>query len=113
MAALRLLHAFDDFAQAGSPAFDAIVARWRSVINGQADKISPQNEERWRASLHDLCGRIAGRARTHLSLCSTVEYTCMQDNWRVWMHSNICLLWQEELEVAEAVVMSLDAGVEF
>ncbi|RPD66070.1 SET domain-containing protein [Lentinus tigrinus ALCF2SS1-7] len=113
MAALRLLHAFDDVTEIGQAAFDSTVDQWREVIYGQTDKISLQNEKRWRASLYRICSRVAERARTRLTRVSTAECTDEDGSWRRWMHSNISILWKEELEVAEAVVASLKADAEF
>ena len=33
--------------------------------------------------------------------------------WRQWMEGNVELLWTEEVEVAEAVIASVLAGIEF
>ena len=33
--------------------------------------------------------------------------------WRQWMEGNVELLWAEEVEVAEAVIASVLAGIEF
>lgn len=48
-------------------------------------------------------------------LASTVERLQERDTppWFNWMVGNIRLLWQEELEVAEAVAHSVKAGEEF
>ncbi|KAI0721711.1 SET domain-containing protein [Cerioporus squamosus] len=113
MVALRLLHAFDDINYTDPAAFGATVDQWREVTYGQADDISTQNEERWRSTLHRMCNQIAERARTQLTLVSSADCTGEDGGWRRWMDSNISLLWKEELEVAEAVMASLEAGAEF
>lgn len=60
-----------------------------------------------------MCSQVAERARTHLTLVSNADCAGEDGGWRRWMHSNIADLWKEELEVAEAVMASLEAGTEF
>ncbi|TFK92414.1 SET domain-containing protein [Polyporus arcularius HHB13444] len=113
MVALRLLEAFENANETGQASFDAIVGQWRQVTYGQADNISMQNEERWRTTLHRMCSQVVERARTHLALLSNASCTGGTSGWHRWMHLNISVLWQEELEVAESVMASLEAGAEF
>ncbi|KAI0341678.1 SET domain-containing protein [Trametopsis cervina] len=116
MAALRLYHIVSESVTQLPSDHESLVDDWRRVLIGQQDLISSTNEQKWRDHLVELCERVAKSAELGLGhLASTVERLRERDTppWFNWMVGNIRLLWQEELEVAEAVAHSVKAGEEF
>ena len=81
-------------------------------MNGLADVISQENEERWRKTLMSICENIVERAKVGLD---AVEGIASEDtpDWFGWMKGNIRALWQEELEVALVVLQCVQSGEEF
>ena len=117
MAALRLFHAVTSPAATASSR-DGDIDAWKDVIAGQKEAVSEANETAWRDTLIELCESIARRAREGLDrVTSFADHksteTLTRPPWLAWATQNIRLLWQEEMEVATAVVVSVRAGVEF
>ncbi|KAF7793000.1 hypothetical protein EIP86_004105 [Pleurotus ostreatoroseus] len=114
---LRLYQLFADCAQEQEPPPDseARLARWRSVLAGRSEYVSKANEDGWRAVLIALCVTVGQRAREGLKRVEEPLLVASEKSpgWLPWMLQNIRLLWLEELEVAEAVVESVRAGIDF
>ena len=115
MAALRLLHVFDkvDTGNHQGGAFEAGVKTWRNVVNGHADTISPENEDKWRRMLLHMCEHVKERARSCLSAMTALDRDEDETSWQKWMADNVAALWSEECDVAAAVMQSVVSGVEF
>lgn len=115
MAALRLLHVFDkvDTGNHQGGAFEAGVKTWRNVVNGHADTISPENEDKWRRTLLHMCEHVKERARSCLSAMTALDRDEDETSWQKWMADNVAALWSEECDVAAAVMQSVVSGVEF
>ncbi|EMD38538.1 hypothetical protein CERSUDRAFT_135411, partial [Gelatoporia subvermispora B] len=113
ISALRLYHALENWhdRELDDSELTDVVDKWRDVLNGQAFSISDSNETMWRGTLLDMCEDIAQRAREALMRCEGVAPEKM--GWWGWAVGNIGTLWQEELEVAQAVACSVRAGEEF
>jgi len=57
--------------------------------------------------LRRICVEVSSRAKKQLLLIQS-ETTENPADWYLWAKDNVCYLWQEELEVAERVVDSVD-----
>ena len=110
IAALRLLHAVDDGNGVDDQAFEETANAWRAVVRGQ---ISPREDDRWRQTLVQICRRIVDRGRKNMAAISGAPHGGDGGRWRAWTEDNVRTLWMEEVEVAEAVVASVQADVEF
>lgn len=112
--ALKLLNIVDSDATEPPSRSESkrLLERWKDVVNGLADVISPENEHRWRGMLTAICGQLIKRARVGLDAVGGVHAEGTR-GWIGWMKGNIRCLWQEELEVAQAVVQSVESGEEF
>ena len=53
------------------------------------------------------------RAKTGLEGIARSTFDGQSPEWLEWMKGNIRCLWQEELEVAQAVILSVESGEEF
>lgn len=108
VSALRLLHADAE------RDMDKACESWRSVLVGQAEVISNKNERAWRGTLLSICEKIVLRAKTAMAqFPANFRVSEYPEGWSVWAGRNIEMLWQEELEVAEAVAQNVRAGVDF
>lgn len=113
ISALRLLQAVPDGAQGDT--FDHAVEHWRTVLWGQADQISEENEKAWRSMLLEICQHITRKAKTEVQSVQQRAHKSRSEDpsWTEWMLKNIEMLWREEYEVGEAVAESIRAGVDF
>ena len=91
---------------------DRLLERWKDVVSGVAEVVSPENEQMWRNMLTDICEQVIERARVGLDAIARVQREGAPE-WIGWMRGNIRCLWQEELEVARAVAQSVKSGEEF
>ena len=101
--------------RASAAALESAIDGWRKVLCGESEWISPSNEVQWRRSLAQICERIIDRGRKNITAMSVTSHPDTSDmlEWRQWMEGNVELLWTEEVEVAEAVIASVLAGIEF
>jgi len=108
--ALRLFHVTEDVEIPVDS--EKVVSAWRSVTEGYTERISESNERYWRNTMVRLCESIIERAQEG---AKKVDEATNSDapGWFEWMRGNIRILWQEEEEVAKAVVQSVGDGVEF
>lgn len=111
--ALRLFHIIDDKGTSLPLKSEKLVAKWKDVINGNVDAISPSNEQEWRQGLLAICDQVVLRAKTGLEGIARSTFDGQSPEWLEWMKGNIRCLWQEELEVAQAVILSVESGEEF
>jgi len=109
--ALRLYHIAETLPDKSHAVPNEMVRAWKDVLNGQRDMISAENEKLWRASLLDICESV--RQRAEVGIQHTASALPDQEGWVDWMKGNILTLWREELDVATAVMCSVDAGEEF
>ena len=107
VSALRLLHADVEHD------FEEACGLWRSVLMGQAEMISNENERAWRETLLEICEKIALQAKTAIASAADHVASEFAESWLGWVEKNIEMLWREELEVAEAVAQSVRTGVDF
>ncbi|KAI0093650.1 SET domain-containing protein [Irpex rosettiformis] len=116
MAALRLYHIVPESTHSVPRNAEELVDAWRRVLIGQEERVSEANEQAWRKSLLRICEEIIGRANGGMENLEgelTTLKTKRTPGWLDWMAGNIQLLWREELEVAEAVTISVRSGEEF
>lgn len=87
---------------------------WLDVTNGSKDTISRVNEDAWRKKLLWLCETVRYRARKdRVAALNAASLPQGGHAWVPWQSESVRILWKEELEVAEAVLASIQAGVEF
>ncbi|PSR74907.1 hypothetical protein PHLCEN_2v9441 [Hermanssonia centrifuga] len=118
MIALRLYYAIPTSIDTVPSAPEEATEGWKKVLTGQAEVISVENEKSWRESLLDICDEIIDRARQNRDenirkLQQGLSLTEIEPPWLRWAIGNLNLLWGEEMEVAEAVAMSVRFGEEF
>ena len=114
MSALRLLHCTGSTDDPEAQSLETAIDRWRRVLYGQEEALSKPQEDAWRATLATICAQIAHKARAALQIMGDKPRgTRSEARWTGWMENNIEMLWREELEVAEAVARSVEAGIEF
>ncbi|KAI0781004.1 SET domain-containing protein [Trametes elegans] len=113
ISALRLLCALEGFPGDSPAETQPVIREWMDVTNGLKSKISQENEDQWRARLTSICEVIQGRARQNLSALHTAHALGDSPGWFPWMLETVRTLWREELEVAEGVLASVQAGIEF
>ena len=113
ISALRLYHVVQESRETVPPDWEVWVDKWRRVSSGQSDIISGANETAWKATLVDVCRTIIERARRGVQALGKSASAVQKVPWSEWMLNNIRMLWQEEIEVAQAVVESVQHGVEF
>ena len=106
ISALRLLHAVPG--NTGRE-FEEACELWRSVLVGQAEIVSEENEKAWREGLLQICGKASTRAAMAIASCRSGHLERPSN----WVEKNVEMLWREEREVAEAVAASVRAGVDF
>lgn len=107
---------FPKSGQGPPPDAEARLEEWRRVVAGQSEVISDVNETAWKALLLGLCMAVAQRAQKGKKLVQkpvVVREDLEDPRWLTWMMRNIGLLWQEELEVSEAVAEGVRANVDF
>lgn len=110
--ALKLLHLFGPELQEVPTHPEKLLSPWKDVINGITYTISPENEEKWRDTLRRLCELITQRA--HQGIEEIVKHhTSGRPEWFSFAKQNIRCLWQEELEVSQAVLKTLRSGEVF
>ncbi|KAI0362021.1 SET domain-containing protein [Trametes cingulata] len=113
IAALRLICALERFSGEATLQTHFAIEAWTDVTNGVKDKISLTNEESTRSKLLQLCKTVRARAlKNDVSASITARIPQNRPGWFAWMSENIRILWREELEVAEAVMASIQAGEE-
>ncbi|OSD01579.1 SET domain-containing protein [Trametes coccinea BRFM310] len=108
---LRLVCALQRLQGNGAEA-EAAISAWEGVINGFVSQMSQSNEDAWRGTLLKMCETIRGRARQGVSSLRSSPPSG-DPPWASWMVGNLCALWREEAEVAEAVIASVLEGKEF
>lgn len=111
--ALRLYHLAEVLPDKSRPVPDEIIRPWKDVLQGQRDIISAQNENLWRTSLLNLCESVRQRAEVGMRDTTSAFSDREGPEWVEWMKGNILALWREELDIATAVMCSIDAGEEF
>jgi hypothetical protein len=109
ISALRLLHCIDSSIEPEGSALEDVFEQWRRVLYGQEEALSEACEKAWRQTLSDICERVAQRAQAAIQSVGAQS----ESLWAAWMQVNVETLWREELEVAEAVRSSVQAGIEF
>lgn len=119
MVALRLYHLLDEhgelFGRKDDPELLKRVQRWKSMVAGYSETINESNEQAWRKTLLTICESISAEARRsmHKIDLDSAKFIGTRPRWLPWALNNIRLLWQEALEVAEAVSDSIHSGQEF
>ncbi|KAI0374821.1 SET domain-containing protein [Pilatotrama ljubarskyi] len=114
IAALRLLCALERFSGEATLQTHFAIEAWMDVTNGVKDTISHANEVNTRNKLLQLCRTVRMRAQKNdMSSFSTAKVLQNRPAWFAWMSENIRILWREELEVAEGVMASIQAGEDF
>jgi len=113
--ALRLFHWLDKGKGVSEESnAESVPEEWRKVIRGEMERISGENERSWRGSALKICEQVAVRARAWLQDVRKLnEGLDETPDWFCWMQNNILLLWQEELEVANSVIHSIQTGEDF
>jgi hypothetical protein len=93
---------------------DELIDAWRSTLVGQQESISAANEQAWRDTLIEICETIIAQANVGVQgLAAAVASLHDRPEWLDWMVKNVELLWKEEWEVAEAVLVSVRSGEGF
>jgi len=110
--ALRLLACFNDATKSPPAEPENTLDKWRKVTSGYEDIISPENEKRWKNQLREICVRVALRAQGQLEVIRRESNDEQMADWYPWARDNVRSLWQEELEVAENVIESIDSDEE-
>ncbi|EPQ58137.1 SET domain-containing protein [Gloeophyllum trabeum ATCC 11539] len=113
ISALRLYHSVQVPTTSIPRNPDEVLDRWRDTLMGRHDSISPENEQAWRGTLLDICRKVIRRARKTLEEMNSSRPEQDADGWRQYAQDCIKTLWREELEVAEAVIVSVVNGEEF
>jgi hypothetical protein len=92
-----------------------LINQWMFVISGKGDRISELNEIHWRASLSDICKRIALRASAQIKALDARACTSnvLEETWKKGIWVNVKTLWLEIETVANGVLHSLDEGDDF
>ncbi|TFK29923.1 SET domain-containing protein [Coprinopsis marcescibilis] len=88
---------------------------WREAANGSRDAISKSNETRCRRTLERICRGIAGAAGSQIGHLENVFAQQLADasGWSEYVKGCVRTLWQEEEQVALAVLESIKMGAEF
>ncbi|KAI0637037.1 SET domain-containing protein [Trametes polyzona] len=114
LSALRLICALERCSGEATLQTRLAIDSWLDVTNGSKDTISRANEDACRRKLLWLCETIRFRARKdRLSALGAGSLPRGGPDWAPWMAEVIRTLWLEELEVAEAVLACIHAGMEF
>ncbi|KAG2020301.1 hypothetical protein CC2G_005658 [Coprinopsis cinerea AmutBmut pab1-1] len=116
ISALRLYHTLPLDLTEITTEQEGVLDGWRNLIYGIQDTISAENEVQWKESLVKICMSIEdkaddailrGTSGEHLELCGLATYS-----WAGYMKNCLRYLWQEEREVARAVIQSVENGEE-
>ncbi|KAH9854169.1 SET domain-containing protein [Lenzites betulinus] len=114
ISALRLICALERYSGEATLQTRLAIDLWLDVTNGSKETISSLNEDGWKKKLLWLCETIRYRARKErLTALDVGNLPRGAPEWASWMAEGVRTLWKEELEVAEAVLASIQAGVEF
>ncbi|EIW60445.1 SET domain-containing protein [Trametes versicolor FP-101664 SS1] len=114
ISALRLICALERYSGETTMQTRLAIDSWLDVTNGSKDIISRVNEDAWRKKLLWLCETVRYRARKdRVSALDAASLPQGGSAWVPWQSESVRILWKEELEVAEAVLASIQAGVEF
>ena len=117
--ALRLFHHLEEADDASgllrNVPTDSLIRDWRRVIQGEVEKLSEENEYRWRNSITVICQKIILRAAAGKEVVDDLENIRAQERpvWWKWVQTNLRSLWDEESEVARLVLNSVQSGEEF
>ncbi|KAG8756245.1 hypothetical protein FRC14_003260 [Serendipita sp. 396] len=95
--ALRLLHV--------SLQDQSALQRWEATVNGELDEISPQNSERMRNTLKELCLELQEEAAAHLSPLDAL----IEEGFSM---ASIQQLWLEQHDICTAIVQNISDGIE-
>lgn len=104
--ALRLYHLFPTSVEEVPLDADTALLPWKATLLGNADKLSEKNEEAWKATLLQVCRKLAKESTAGIASLD-VASAGGQITWFPWMKKNIRMLWEEELFVATMVAESI------
>ncbi|KAI0054054.1 SET domain-containing protein [Auriscalpium vulgare] len=115
--ALRLYHLVPiDSTDLSTSHLQALLVPWRETLLGLREEVSETNEAQCRLSIVDLCEKLASEGTEAISALQAAR---LDDGlqvgvvWHASMLESIRMLWLEELEVARAVIRSVNTGETF
>jgi hypothetical protein len=110
--ALRLYHVLPPQVKDIPSNFPILLDEWRNTTLGKQDVISEDNERLWRDCLMHICAEIMVRAGEGLSKIKKLEEGGSMD-WLESVKRFVETLWKEENYVAQEVMKSLQANIDF
>ncbi|KDR81593.1 hypothetical protein GALMADRAFT_239640 [Galerina marginata CBS 339.88] len=110
---LRLYHILPMSANSVPVDTDQVLQEWRDTTLGKRDVISQKNESLWRATLKSICSDLITEARQGVQKISLIKGTGDSPMWIDSARTCVDTLWKEEIDVATAVVKSLEENAEF
>lgn len=109
---LRLYHLLPESATIIPSDIEKLLGLWRDTTIGKQPKISSENERQWRSTLESICHEVTSEAERGLAQIQALEAAEFLPSFQ-WMKQCIETLWQEEIDVAVAVLHSLKNNEEF